>query len=207
VRVGFDLDGVLYNYSDSVYATMQLPEINLGHLWKSGPTKKPYWNYFEDWSKPDGTRYTFEEYRKIVDYGADKGIVFGPGFFRPGARDAVSSIRDLGHEVIFLTDRFFGTDPTNSHRNTYKAFEDEGIEYDEIHFTKDKCSVQIDTMVEDKLENYDALIDASVPTWLINRPWNEIPGGDARNRIDDVSDYVEAVKRITAEGLVDLSLV
>jgi hypothetical protein len=207
MRNGFDSDGVIYNYSDSVYATMCLPEVNLGHLWKSGPTPKSFWNYYEDWKNEDGTPYTFAQYKAIVDYGVDKGIVFGPGFFRPNAKESIGRIRAKGHKVIVLTDRFFGSDPENSHRNTFAAFKAEGIEVDEIHFTKDKTSVQVDTMVEDKLENYDALIAAGIPTWLINRAWNEVPRGDARRRINDISDYADAIEVITSEGLLDLALV
>lgn len=207
MRNGFDSDGVIYNYSDSVYATMCLPEVNLGHLWKSGPRKKSFWNYFEDWKNEDGTPYTFAQYKAIVDYGVDKGIVFGPGFFRPNAREAVARVRAAGNKVIVLTDRFFGSDPENSHRNTYAAFKAEGIEVDEIHFTKDKTSVSVDTMVEDKIENYDQLIAAGIPTWLINRAWNEVLGGDARNRINDVIDYAEVVESIGSERVLDLALV
>lgn len=207
MRVGFDLDGVLYNYSDSVYATMCLPEIDLGHLWKSGPTPKSFWNYYEDWKNEDGTPWTFAQYKRVVDYGVDKGIVFGPGFFRPNARETVERIAKMGHEIIFATDRFFGSDPTNSHRNTYEAMEAEGIEYDELHFTKDKTSVKLDTMVEDKLDNYDALVAAGTPTWLINRAWNEVEKGDARMRIPDIADYGDAIAQLTIDGVRDLQLV
>jgi hypothetical protein len=207
MRNGFDSDGVIYNYSDSVYATMCLPEINLGHLWKSGPTPKSFWNYYEEWKKPDGSYYTFAEYKEIVDYGVDKGIVFGPGFFRPNAKESIDRVRAKGHKVVILTDRFFGSDPENSHRNTYAAFKDEGIEFDEIHFTKDKTSVHVDTMVEDKLENYDALIAAGIPTWLINRAWNEVPGGDARKRISDVIDYADVIDEISRDRVLDLTFV
>jgi hypothetical protein len=109
----------------------------------------------------------------------------------------------MGHEIIIITDRSWGSDPRNSHRNTVEAFARAGIEYDELHFTADKTSVEVDTMVEDKLENYDALIAAGTPTWLINRAWNHVPEGDARNRIDSIVDYADAIEAITIIGYHD----
>lgn len=206
MRVGFDSDGVLDNFSDGVYETMCLPEINLGHLWKSGPTPKSFWNYYEDWKKEDGSTFTFEDFKAIVDYGVDRGIVFG-GHFRPNAVETVGRIRAMGHEIIIATDRFFGSNPENSHRNTIEAYRRAGIEYDELHFTRDKTSVEVDTMVEDKLENYDALVAKGTPTWLINRAWNEVEGGDARNRINDISDYGDVIEELTRTGVRDLQLV
>lgn len=198
LRVGFDSDGVLDNFSEGVKEAMEAR--GLGHLWKSGPTPKSFWNYYEDWG------WNFEQFKEVVDWGVDNGYIF-TGHFRPNAVESVGRVLKMGHEVIIATDRFFGTDPENSHRNTIEAFRRAGIEYDEIHFTRDKCSVDIDTMVEDKLENYDALVAKGTPTWLINRTWNEVPGGDRRNRINDVSDYADAIERITADGFVDLQLV
>jgi hypothetical protein len=198
MRVGFDSDGVLDNFSDGVHDALKAR--GLGHLWKSGPTPKSFWNYYEDWG------WTFEQFKELVDWGVDNGYVF-VGHFRPNAVETVGRIAAMGHEIIIATDRFFGTDPENSHRNTIEAFKKAGIEYDELHFTRDKCSVDVDIMVEDKLENYDALVAKGVPTWLINRSWNEVPGGDARNRINDISDYGDVVERLTSEKVVDLQLV
>lgn len=198
MRVGFDSDGVLDNFSDGVYDALKAR--GLGHLWKSGPTPKSFWNYYEDWG------WTFEQFKELVDWGVDNGYVF-VGHFRPNAVETVRRIASMGHEIIIATDRFFGSDPENSHRNTIEAYKRAGIEYDELHFTRDKCSVEVDTMVEDKIENYDALVAKGVPTWLINRAWNEVPGGDGRNRIHDIADYGDVIEQLTREGVRDLQLV
>lgn len=203
MRTGLDSDGVIDNFSDGVKQAMDVRGI--GHLWKSGPTPKPFWNYYQDWSNEDGSRWTFEQFKELVDWGVDEGIIFS-GHWREGAIEAVAKIKELGHQVIIITDRSFGSDPLNSQRNTIKAYKKAGIEYDEIHFTADKTSVHVDTMVEDKLENYDALIAAGTPTWLINRPWNEVEGGDARMRIDCVMDYANVIEHLTNERVVDLTL-
>jgi hypothetical protein len=204
MRVGNDLDGCYDSFGDGVEDTLQAR--GLGHLWKSGPTPAPFWDFYSDWSNNDGSRWNFEQFKELVDWGVDHGYIF-MGNWRPGAIEAFGRIARLGHEIIIATDRFFGSNPVNSHRNTVEGLQRAGIEYDELHFTRDKTTVPMDIMVEDKLENYDALVAHGVRTYLINRPWNQVPGGDRRNRIDSVLDYAEEVERITADGFYDLHLV
>lgn len=198
MRVGFDSDGVLDNFGEGVKNTLEVK--GLGHLWKSGPIKKSYWNFYEDWG------WTFPQFKELVDWGVDNGYIF-TGHWRDNAVESVRRVAELGHEIIIITDRGFGSDPRNSQRNTIEAYRNAGIEYDELHFTADKTSVSVDVMVEDKLQNYDALVANGTPTYLINRAWNEIEGGDLRNRINDVSEYADAIEAITAKGYADLQLV
>lgn len=196
MRVGFDSDGVLDNFGEGVRETLEAK--GLGHLWKSGPTEKPFWNFYEDWG------WDFSQFKELVDWGVDHGYIFS-GHWREGAVEAIERIARMGHEIIIITDRAWGSDPRNSRRNTIEAFRRAGIEYDELVFSKDKTCVPVDIMVEDKLENYDALVAHGVPTFLINRAWNEVPGGDARNRIDSIADYADAIEEITRQGFADLS--
>lgn len=196
MRVGADSDGCIDTFGDGVHET--LIETGQGHLWKSGPTPKSYWNFYEDWG------WSFAQFKELVDYGVDRGIIFS-GHWRPGAIEAMGRIVSMGHELIIITDRSWGTDPMNSQRNTIEAFQRAGIEYDELHFTADKTVVDVDVMVEDRLENYDSLILKGTPTFLINRSWNEVEGGDGRNRINDISEYADAIERITENGFADLT--
>jgi hypothetical protein len=187
-RIGFDSDGCIDCFSDGVHEAMVAR--GEGHLWKSGPTEEPFWNYYEDWG------WTYEQFKELVDWGVDNGYVFS-GHFREHAVESVARIAKMGHEIIIATDRFFGSDPTNSHTATIEAYARAGIEYDELHFTKDKVAVDCDAFVEDRLENYDALVAAGVPTWLINRPWNKVEGGDDRNRINCICEYADAIEYAT----------
>ena len=196
MRVGFDSDGCLDTFGDGVHDALMAR--GLGHLWKSGPTKGSFWNFYEDWG------WSFQQFKELVDWGVDHGHVFS-GHWRPHAIESVGRIAKMGHEIIIITDRSWGSDPMNSQRNTIEAFARAGIEYDELHFTPDKTSVHVDVMVEDKLENYDSLIANGTPTYLINRPWNYVEGGDARNRIGCISHYADAIEDITQKGIVDLS--
>lgn len=199
MRVGFDSDGVLDTFGDGVHDA--LIARGQGHLWKSGPTEKSFWNWYEDWG------WDYAQFKELVDWGVDNGYVFS-GHWREGAIESVRRVKELGHEVIIITDRSFGSDPKNSERNTLEAYARAGIEYDEIHFTADKTSVPVDTMVEDKLDNYDALVANGTPAWLIDRSWNEIKGGDARNRICCVTCYADEIEYYTiASKYIDLAFV
>lgn len=189
--IGFDSDGVLDNFSDGVHEAMIA--LGYGHLWKSGPTPKSFWNYYEDWG------WTFAQFKELVDWGVDNGYIF-TGHWREGAKEAVDRVRALGHRVVIITDRAFGSDPLNSQRNTITAYARAGIEYDDIYFTRDKTSVWTDMMVEDKLENFDALEAAGTDVYLINRAWNE-PWDDHRKRIDNVLQFASIVEVATLSGM------
>lgn len=196
MRVGFDLDGVLYNFGDSV--KRYLDHIGQGHIWKSGPTAAPFWDFYKDWG------WTGEQFVQLCNDGADAGFIFcGPA--RDHAVAAVEKVARLGHEIIIITDRQFGTTPEVSHNNTTEWLAQHGIEYDELVFSADKTCVPTDMFVEDKLENYDALVAAGTNTFLINRAWNFVEHGDARNRINCVSEYANAVEAVTKQGFSDLA--
>lgn len=184
MRIGFDLDGVLYNFGDSVRRYLEFT--GQGHVWKSGPTKEAYWDFYKDWG------WTSKQFVEFCNEGADAGFIFtGPA--RPGASEAVNAIKSMGHTIHIVTDRAFGSCPSVSHMNTTKWLREHDIPFDSLTFSADKTVVKLDMMIEDKLENYDALVATDVYTFLINRAWNQVEG-DTRLRIDELSEYVQAVE-------------
>lgn len=194
MRIGWDVDGVLFNFGDSVQRYLE--HIGRGHLWKSGPTPTPYWEFYKDWG------WTNEEFVDLCNSGADEGFIFcGPT--RPGAVEAMNSVKEMGHHNIIITDRQFGTTPESSYRNTRNWLKEHGFIYDELIFSSDKTIVPTDMFIEDKIENYDALLSAGVEVYLINRAWNHTPEGDSRNRISTLDEYVAAV---AANTLLDISV-
>lgn len=187
LRIGWDLDGVLYNFGDSVRRYLEFT--GQGHVWKSGPTKEAYWDFYKDWG------WTSKQFVDFCNEGADAGFIFtGPA--RPGAAEAVNAVKSMGHTIHIVTDRGFGSCPSVSHANTTRWLREHGIPFDSLTFSADKTVVKLDMMIEDKLENYDALVASDVYTFLINRAWNQVEG-DNRNRIDELSEYVQAVERET----------
>lgn len=158
--------------------------------WKDGHAENDHWDFYKYW------HMTREEFTQICHDGVDAGYIFY-GDARPGAAEAVERVARLGHEIIIITDRQFGTTPQASHAATEIWLRQHGIEYDELWFSADKTCAHTDMFVEDKLENYDNLTAAGVDCYLINRAWNLVPG-DNRKRINDISDYADAVDLATA---------
>lgn len=202
LRTGWDIDGVGHVFGDTVHNALKAR--GLGHLWKSGPTPEPFWDFFREWKKEDGTFWTGADFKELCDWAADEGILFD-GPIRDGYKEGIEAVARLGHHIIVHTDRPFGSTPEVSEKITYDWFEKHGIEYDEMWFGADKTTSNCDFFIDDKLENYDALVAAGTHAFLLNRPWNKVEGGDARNRIDTIDEYVRAIHETTVKGFHDLS--
>jgi hypothetical protein len=181
LRVGKDLDGVQYDFAASVRATL-LAE---GYpAWKM--TDPQRWEFYLDWG------LTTKEFLAVCHRGVDAGIIFRQGGALPGVADAARRIKAAGHEIHVVTDRTFGS-PGASERNTIEWAAEVGCLYDSIHFSPDKTIVATDVFVEDKLSNYDDLTAAGTMTFLIDRPWNQVPGGDNRRRIASITEFADTI--------------
>ncbi len=184
MRIGWDIDGVGFVFGDS--CKKHLDHTGRGHLWKSGPTPEPYWNWYEDWG------WTLAEFLDFCNEAADCGCLFN-GPVRDGYKEGIEAVKAMGHVNVFVTDRSFGSTPEVSEKITYDWFEEHGIQYDELHFSADKTVVWTDMFIDDKLSNYDALDGAGVEVYLLNRPWNKVEGGDDRRRVDSIEEFVRKV--------------
>ena len=186
LRVGFDLDGVLYDFGASVKRYREF--IGKPVKFRDDAPEPHTWNFFE-YFEP---KMSGKEFKAMCDAGADAGFIFcGPT--RPNAVETVNAVKRLGHDIVIITDRSFGTTPSVSEMNTLAWLNNHGIPFDEIYFTPDKTHVRTDIFVEDKLENYDALTAAGTECWLITKDWNTEHGEDSRNRINDVIEFLPKV--------------
>lgn len=185
LRVGIDLDGVLYDFADSFRRYLVASGKVLEGVLPSGEPST--WTFYEDWG------FSLAEFIQICNDGVDAGIIFrGPA--REGASEAVNKIKNLGHTIHIITDRKFGSDPVNSEIATKEWLSEHNIPYDTLTFSADKTCVATHLFVEDKLENYDALVAAGVEAYLIDRPWNNVLSErqnprTKRKRIADIADY------------------
>jgi hypothetical protein len=182
-----------FNFGDS--CKRYLDSIGQGHLWKSGPTPDPYWDWYKDWG------WTTDQFLEFCHAGADAGYIFA-GPVREGFVQSVASAARLGHEIIIVTDRSFGSTPSVSEKLTTDWLEQHGIEYDELHFSPDKTSTWTDMFIDDKLQNYDALAAVGTDVYLLNRPWNKVDHADTRQRIDTIEEYTKAVENNTIKRRV-----
>lgn len=184
LRIGHDLDGPHYDFGNSV--RRYLDYIGRPYGFKDGAAEPHHWNFYEYWGM------TTAEFVQICNDGADAGFIFcGP--VRPGVRESWNEVMRYG-DIIVITDRQFGTTPAVSHRNTEEWLAQNLLYWDELVFSADKTCVPTDIFIEDKLENYDALVAAGTDCWLINYPWNQVEGGDTRQRIDSILEWPSKVK-------------
>jgi 5'(3')-deoxyribonucleotidase len=181
MRVGIDLDGVCYDFSASLREYLRESGINPdGEL--ADATR---WEFYEDWG------YTLDEFLEHCHAGVDAGYVFRHGRPYANTREAFDVIRAAGHTIHIVTDRSFGTVGGASQAATSEWLRAYGLSYDSLTFTADKTVVRLDTMVDDKLANYDALEAAGVAVYLLTRPWNKQE--DDRHRVLDLLHYAEVI--------------
>lgn len=181
MKIGVDLDGVLYNFHgafiDHLRASGQYERYEVKHVFDR-------WNFFEQWGMSQ------EEFVSHCNSGVDSGIIFrGPA--RKRAASSLRRIKKAGNEIHIITDRSFGSTPEASKQATYDWLNEHQIPYDSVTFSADKTVVKTDMFVEDKLENYDALDKAGTEVYLINRPWNRRT--DFRRRISGITEFANIV--------------
>lgn len=180
MRVGWDLDGVEYDFAESVRRTVKHFGLDLS-LCEGEPSD---WYFYRPWGLSD------KEFVDLCHRGADAGIIFA-GPRRPDGLEAIRRVRNAGHSVHIVTDRSFGSHPSVSEKNTRVWLETHGYEYDSLTFSADKTVVPTDCFIEDKLQNYDALEAVGVKAYLINRPWNL--QDDNRRRVNTIDEFADIV--------------
>lgn len=179
MRVGFDMDGVIYDFRRAQSDF----EIARGNAHCALELADDHWDYFEGWG------WTVDQWLRYYAEGVDAGQILRLGEPLPGAVDAFNALRASGHTIHIVTDRSVGDDPQ---RATREWLADYGFVYDSLTFSKDKTATPTDIFIEDRLQNADALNAAGTLCYLINRPWNAVPL-DTRPRVDSLEQFVAAV--------------
>ncbi len=162
MRVGIDIDGVIYNFCDAVADWIERSREGFTgtireHLEREGmmPLDRSFrqWEFYQDWG------LSTEDFVRICDEGVDAGFIFTHGEPMFGTQAALAAIRSAGHQIVFVTARTFGSPgwaAVSTHRwmETYRLF-DVG---DEIHFSVDKTGFDLDVILDDHvdvLESFD----------------------------------------------------
>jgi 5'-nucleotidase len=163
MRIGIDLDGVCYDFTNSLRYYL----VEYEGFWEEDLTPSTCWDFYQvDWG------LTFDEYKKYTDEGVDAGVVFLYGDTLPGAIDGLLSLKQAGHTLHACTNRFFGT---KAKENTMKWLERTGLNniFDTVTFSKDKTIINVDVFIDDYVGNYEELDAAGVDVVLLTQPWNE----------------------------------
>lgn len=186
LRVGQDLDGVNFWFDRAYYTGCRA----LGLIHPSQPHRiARHWEFYEDYDHDLATFLT------NCDTLADAGLLWD-GPMIPGAASAWDHLADMGHEIHIITDRRFGTHPVASEVGTRMWLRAHGRRYHSLKFSPNKAAVPTDVMLEDKIENYDDLADTDCTPVLINRLWNQVPGGDDRLRVNTHDQFLTIVANL-----------
>jgi FMN phosphatase YigB (HAD superfamily) len=182
MRVGVDLDGVVYDFARHVQRYL------IEHAGHS-PDELAFldsWKFWIEWGWDD------DRFMRACDEAVDAGVLYATGEPNAGAVDALHRIADAGHELHVVTARSAGTTPTAALVATESWLQAYDVPYSSLTMSADKTVVPTDVFVDDSLGNYDALVAAGVRAYLLNQPWNA-PYDDGRRRVVDVAEFADAI--------------
>jgi hypothetical protein len=153
LRVGVDLDGVMYPFVDVLRGFVQ------GQTGRA-LCKTARYDFYADWG------YTEADFMRFYADAVDAGVMFATGEPLPGAVEMVRAVKELGCSVHIVTDRSVGASPQ---ANTESWLTRYGISYDSITYSADKTVVRTDVFVDDLQRNVVALRAVGCAAFLLNR--------------------------------------
>lgn len=181
--IGIDADGVLHSFGDSFKHYLISENIRTERDCASSITE---YAFYRRWGITD------KEFSQICHDGVNAGIIFMHGSPFRGTPEGMRRLREAGHRLHIITDRFFGA-PGASEDLTKRWLARYGIPYDTLTFSADKTCKWTDIMIDDKPENYDSLEAAGTVAVLHNRPWNH-DDDDGRRRVYSFTHFVNLVE-------------
>jgi 5'(3')-deoxyribonucleotidase len=181
MRIGLDVDFVLYNFTNA-YNTWMNKAYGMS---LNVVDESPKWDHFEDWG------YTYEQFSRTMDESVDDRYLFWQGeLYEPQIPQNLHDLRAAGHTIHIVTHRFSGKSSC-AKEATRHWFDEKGLIYDTLTFAKDKTVVKTDVFLEDNLDNYDLLEAAGVRSYLVNRPYNL--QRDNRRRVNSVDEFSKLI--------------
>jgi len=193
LRVGFDLDGVLYPFASELARFVS--ERTGRPLESMG--RPSAWDFGRQWGLSD------DEFRDLFERGVDAGVVWARGEPLPGAVDAVRSVKADGHSVHLVTARFVGRQPQG---NTERWLMEHGIPYDSITYTDDKTVVRTDFFLDDKAAHVMALRRVGCKAFLLDTGLqDQLAQCDPSWVLGSIHDFVAHIRSASERLLIGLS--
>ena len=152
LRIGIDCDGVLRDFIPALIDSIK--ETHPEHADKIlVPNSWEWESWLPFWSEDETEKYVFED--NFLD------------FFGPSCPPIKSSFEDWpklrawaienGHELVLVSaQRPHCEEPTTAWLEKY------GFDFDEIHYTKHKWSIDVDVLIDDSPEKLEKFADRSV---------------------------------------------
>lgn len=188
LRVGFDLDGVVYDFRKALSDYL----IACGRVECNLESALPHWDFFKGWG------LTLKEYLELYRAGVDAGYVLRVGDPLPGSVEAIRRVAEAGHTVHIVTDRNVASDPHVPAKHTSAWLTEHNVPFDSLTLSSDKTAAATDFFIDDRYENYVARVNAGMSCHLLTRPWNANLGDSTTNRVSTIGEFVEEVLRAPA---------
>jgi len=115
-----------------------------------------------------------------------------------GAVEALQQLADVGAQIFLITARGNGRLPNADviRQHTHDYIDRWNIPHHGVYFTRDKGTVarqlKVTHAIDDNLENYLAFVGAGAITYLLDTPWNMVPGFPVR-RVNSLSEFAEQI--------------
>ena len=186
MRIGVDLDGCVYNFTEAlanyIYTKSGLALSAVPSCWEF---------YKTDWGME------LDEYLKWFEDGVNAGEVFRTGEPFPDSVETLDILADMGHSLYIITDRGVG-DPEIVTDSTKEWLSNWDIPHEGLIISSDKTSAPTDYFIDDRPKNVDALRAVGTKAFLLKSP----PGADYPRKdqaghpylIDSWADFLKIIQ-------------
>ena len=186
MRIGIDCDGVLRDFIPALIDSVK--ETHPQHADKiTTPNAWEWESWLPFWTEDETEKYVFED--NFLDFF---GVECPP--IQSSVEDWKTLKRwaeDDGHELVLVSaQRPHCEEPTTEWLKEY------GFDFDEIHYTKEKWSIDVDILVDDspeKLIDFDEKSINKGKAICFKQPWNQ-QCQDSSISIDRLSDIIHVVQ-------------
>lgn len=189
LRIGVDIDGVLFPFVDSL-CTHAVTSLGRSKQSLPAPTQ---WDFSAAWGM------TSAELVELMHDGVDNGALLLDEAPYPGVVAGLGRLRAAGHTVHLVTDRaWLGRREQAAEARTVAWLERNKVPHDTLHFTKDKTAVPTDVFIDDRPENYEALAGAGVDVFLRGHAYNAHVRTPPGRRVRDFTTFTARVLNLAA---------
>ena len=152
MRIGIDCDGVLRDFIPALIDSVK--ETHPEHSNKILVPESWDWDqWLPFWTNEETEKYVFED--NFLDFfGVDCPPIQSSVEDWPKLKQWA---KEHGHELVLVSaQRLHCEEPTTEWLKKY------GFDFEEIHYTKHKCSIDVDVLIDDSPEKLDIFNDRSV---------------------------------------------
>jgi 5'-nucleotidase len=160
MRIGIDIDGVLYDFVSAFHA---YAEQSLG---RTLPKNFEKWGFFEEWG------IDLPGFCKMMEEGCAAGALYHEGPLPEHAKQVIHLLEDEGHTIVFITAR-----GEHARQATRNWLDGHGLWHHLIMGAEDKTLHQLDVLLDDGPHNIEAARAAGVRAIVFDQPWNQHVAG------------------------------